>query len=297
MSLLVRKIDVGIQLGTGDFGEGPAGPQNTALIKGLRVSANIVKAGMPSADSANIRIWGLTRSLMNQLTRLGKPLDTARNNVITLSAGDDVGGMSQVFQGNINQSYGDFNDPPSAALNINCISGQFDAAKPVPALSFPGSANVAVMMQQIAASMNKGFKNSGVSVVLSNTYLPGTAIDQMKTLATAADINVDPNSGPLGAVVEIWPRNGNRGGAIPKVSPQSGLVGYPTFSDRGCGVRVLYRPGFVYGGRFELESSAIIGTKTWNIATLEYELESELPGGKWFMNIDAYIGTSQGGAS
>lgn len=294
MSLLVRKIDVGIQLGTGDFGEGAPGSSNIVTLKGLRVSASITKAGLPSADRAEIRIWGMTRSLMNQITRLGKPLDTVRDNVITISAGDDAGGVAQVFQGTIFTSYGDFNDPPSASVNITAISGQLAAAKPVAAISFPGAANVAVIMQQIAASMDKGFKNSGVGVILSNAYFPGTALDQMKACAVAADINADAN----GDFLEIWPKDGNRGASIPLLSPTTGLIGYPAYADRGAAVRALYRPGFLYGGQFQLETSIKPANGLWYIETLSYDLESEIPGGKWFMNIEASrrSTTAHGGA-
>lgn len=84
----------------------------------------------------------------------------------------------------------------------------------MPPTSVKGSVDVATLMGQLAQSMGYSFENNGVSVQLSNPYLPGTAIDQVKALARGAgiDLYVDDN------VLAITPANTPRGGLIPEIS-------------------------------------------------------------------------------
>lgn len=282
MAYVKRKINVAITLGTGDFGEGRG---NTVTAEGLRVSANIVKGGLPSFDQAEIRVWGLTQSVMNHVTDLGKPLDRIRNNTIRVSAGDEGGGVADIFSGTIMTAYNDFNDPPNAAVSFTCISAQVEAAKPVPALSIKGSADIVTIMQQIAAAMGKNLVNWGVQgIVIPSPYYPGTATDQMRKAAQAANIWADANGDNL----EIWPKDGHRGGLVPVISKATGLIGYPQYADAGVAIRALYQPGLVLGGQFKLETVISPASGTWNILRLIYDLESETPGGKWEMDINAY---------
>lgn len=292
MTFVRRKIDVTITLGSGDFGASNGGASNTVATTGLKASVQIVKAGLPSADHAEIRVWGLTTSIMNHATDLGKPLARIRNNTVTVSAGDDTAGMSQVFAGTIMTAYGDFTDPPNASLNITAISNQVDATKPVKPLSFPGGSDVTVIAAQIASSMGKNLVNSGVSgIVLSNQYLPGTAFDQLKALAVAANINADAS----GQTLDIWPKTGKRGGAVPDIGPTSGLVGYPEYCDQGVAIKAEYQPGFVLGGQFNLTTSITNAKGLWNILKLTYDLESETPDGPWFVEMTATRPAASGG--
>ena len=225
MAFVQRKINAKITLGTGDFGSGAAGPNNTVVAEGLRVSAQIAKSGAPSADTAEIRIWGLTRDVMNRATDLGKPLARARTNVIQIAAGDAVSGMATVFSGTILAGYADFSDPPNACLAISAMSNAVDAAKPVRPLSFPGGADVVTVMTQAAASMGKNLINWGVKgIQLSSPYYPGTGMDQVKAIAAAAGINQYTTTGqPL----EIWPIGGVRGDLlVPDVYEMQLAVGH-----------------------------------------------------------------------
>ena len=285
MSLTRRRIDVTVTLGRGNFGEDG---QDTVTLKGLRVSATIQKFGMPGLDMANVRIYGATPNFMNKVTRLGKPLTEVRDNTLVITAGDDESGMSQVFSGVINTAYTDFGGAPETSINLSAVGGIKALAKPVAPISFQGGVSAATVCQQIAASMGLGFKNSGVNVQLNNVYLPGTALDQLRKLKTSANCNIDPASGPTGQVVEMWPLDGKKGDLAPLLSAESGLVGYPRYSDTGVAVTALYRPGFLFGAQFNLKTELEAANGAWIIRGLTYDLESETPGGSWFCDIDAY---------
>ena len=275
MNVAHNKIDVQITLGEGDFGD--AAKSDTITLSGLRVQAQIVKAAMPGSESAHIRIYGLTLSQLNQLTRLGKPIQAVRNNGIRLFASDDTGAMGLVFQGTIYDCYGDFDGMPDVVLNITSMGGLFDLGNPIDPSSFKGGADVAVIMQQIAQKAGKQFKNDGVSVQMKWEYVPGAAFDQMTAIAEHAGINAIVE----GDTIVIWPKNKARTGDGPTISKDNGLIGYPKFADFGMMISVRYRPGFIYGGVFTLQTQIENANGKWGIYRLAYNLESEMPGGRW----------------
>ncbi len=302
MSYARKAIDVTITLGSGNFGD--AGVSNTATFSGLKVSAHIEKKKLSSLDGASIKIYGLPQSVLNTVTRLGKPINWVRDNTITLSAGDIGGGLSQVFVGTIISSYADFSGMPETCLNITALNGAYNLAKNAPPVSFPGGGDVVVIAQQIAANFTQevnGVKTVGqdlqnwgvVGNIHSNFYCGGSSIDQLRYLSKAAGIYAVPNGGPNGTTVEIWPMNGSRGlptNTPPIISAATGLVGAPTYSDSGVSLRALYQPGLVIGGPFVLKSVVLPGDgTTYYVRSLTYDLESETPDGKWFMSIDAYL--------
>lgn len=286
MTFTHRRIEATIVLGSGDFGD--AGVSNTVTLSGHRMSANIVKGNSPSVDTAEIRIWGLTPNIMNSVSRLGKPLEIVRNNSIQIRAGDDTRGLAMVFQGIVQNATQDFSDSPNVCLNIGGQAGALSAMAPVKPVSFQGQADVATLMTTIAASMKPPLtlENNGVDVVLSNPYYAGTATQQMEEVAEAANIyaSIDSEHNTLA----IWPKDGSRSGQAPLISLDTGLVGFPTFADVGIGIKVLYSPGLRLGGTFNLTSRAVPSANgSWVITMLSYELECEMPGGKWFSNIVA----------
>lgn len=283
MSFVRRRLDVTITLGEGNFGESG---QNTVTLTGLRVSTTIVKAGDPGFDTAQVRLWGLTLSQMNAITTLGKPLQFFRNNTITLSAGD-ASGVAVVFTGTIQSAYQDFTGAPDSSINIIAFVGLLDANKPVTPTSFQGPADVGVIMSGLAVQMTPplAFENNGVQVTLNSPYFPGTPRAQVEACAKAANVYwaID------GTVLAIWPKDGHRGGLIPLISPETGLVGYPQWTQNGVLLKTLYNPGIVYGAQIELKSSITPANGKWIVNKITYELESEMPdGGAWFSDLEAY---------
>lgn len=279
----VRRLDVEIQLGQGSFGEGGF---DSVTLTGYRVSASLVMGADPSFSEGQVRIWGLDPSLMNKISTLGKPAFFDRVNVVTISAGDDQTGVSQVYKGIIQEAFQDFNDAPNACINIQTHAGAVNSTKPVKPTSYPGPVSAANAMANIAANWVPNalqLENNGVDVMLPGGYFPGTLVDQMRRIKEAANIEAAVD----GSVLAIWPKGGQRGGLIPDVGPDSGLVGYPQFDGSGR-VRLtsLFKPGFRVNGTVNLSTSLTSAAGQYQITALLYELEAELPGGKWFAHMD-----------
>ena len=285
MTFVTRQIVATITLGTGDFGEGKG---NTVTLSGYQMHANITKATLPTWDAAEIRIFGVSETYMNQLTLLGKPLNYPRNNLLTISAGDAQSGMSQVFRGLILTAYADFDAPPDVSLVLSAAVNPVAAAQSVPPISYPGPVSAAVIASQIAAQMNIGFVNSGVNVMLPKAYFDGSSIDQLNALKEKANCNAIPTGGSAGNSLEIWPKGTARGAMGPLIAPPN-LVNYPKYSDAGAMLQSIYMPGMGIGQLFTLQSSLKSAVGTWMVKSLNYELECLNPTGnnEWFMNIEA----------
>ena len=110
------------------------------------------------------------------------------------------------------------------------IVGRTIAMKPVPPTTYPGPADAAKIMGSMARACGLAFENNAVSVQLASPYFAGTLMRQMAACAKAANIyaHIDGASNTLA----IWPKTGNRGGAVPVISPSTGMIGYPQYSTR-----------------------------------------------------------------
>jgi len=280
MSFTRRRIDLKFTLGAGSFGEGG----NSVEITGLRCSANIVKAGGAALSSLSLTVWGMTLDQMNKLTVLNVLQYTeAGPNTVTVSAGDDTG-VSVAFQGNITESWADLHAAPDASFHVAAFNGVLDATKPADATSYRGDVDVATILSQIAGQMDppRTFENSGVSVQLRDPYLPGTLLDQAKAAATAANIYMLLDD----EVLAIWPKDGTRNLDVATLSPETGLVGYPAFSQNNINVRSLYNPTVAIGGKVKVKSSLEQANGQFVVAKVTHSLDSEMPGGQWFTDLE-----------
>ncbi|MCS6455933.1 hypothetical protein NX868_10205 [Burkholderia thailandensis] len=283
MSFTRKRIDLTITLGEGEFGDDGS---NTVTLTGLRVQSLITIPGGESMAGAQVRAYGLPISMMNQLTTIG-PINTAyRNNKLLMAAGDDENGMHVMYSGTIGEAHADFQGMPDVAFNVLGWAGLYDSVKPVGALSYVGTVDVATIMQELANTMGLTFENNGVQVQLSNPYLPGTALAQVRACARAADINylIDRDT------LAIWPRAGARAttGDIPLISPETGMRGYPMFSSKGITVVTEFNPDIKFGVPVKVRSSLEAANGIWNICDLSHALESELPDGAWFTQFTAF---------
>lgn len=279
MSFVRRKIDVTIGLGQGSFGEGG---YNTVKLTGLRAQVTVEKLGSPGTSSAQVRIYGVPQTIMNQVSSLWEPLPRFRDNTVLIEAGDDAGGMSVVFAGGILTAWTDI-QPPDGSLVLYGLTAYKAAMKPVVPSSYPGPVDATLVMSGLAALMDLKFENNGVSgIILSSPYFAGPALLQARECADAADIEMTVDDTTLA----IWPKGGARGGAIPLIAPGKGLVGFPSYNGNGISLKTEYNPSLMFGGKIQVQSSIQAACGLWNVWHLVHDLSSETPGGPWFSEID-----------
>jgi hypothetical protein len=298
MAFVTRKISVTFALGLGSFG---ADGSDTVTIEGLRTSVSITQAGGVSMAQLDLRIWGMPLDTMQKLTVLNKiAYQEERNNYVSITAGDDQSGMSLVFNGMIKEAWADASGAPEICFVVSAFAGMGASIRPVPPTSFKGPVSADVFFSSIAKLVTDGtsltpyaLENSGVTGTLDNPYWAGTARQQLDKAADALNCNVTIDT--VKQVIAIWPAGSARGQNILDVSPATGLVGYPQWTQNGLVFTTLYSPSIVFGQQVKVSSPisdgvpVFGGAGTWAVASISHNLDAELPGGQWFTRAECYL--------
>jgi hypothetical protein len=274
-----------ITLQTGSFGSSKG---NTITLEGYRAAVNIDHAGGAMFGSLQAQIWGVSQSDMNSVTTLQLKPRTVNNTTVQVFA-IDGSQETLVFQGNVVNAWGVYDNMPDVYLMIQAQAAYFNLLQVIPPTSIKGSVDVATLMSQLAGKMGYTFENNGVNVQLSNPYLSNSAMRQAMDLAEAAGINMYIE----GNVLAITPRDTPRSmSKIPQISATSGLIGYPTFDGYGVSFETLFNPAIKFGGSVSLVTSvkAISDVSTtWIVGSMSHALESEKPGGRWVSRVRGLV--------
>jgi len=291
MTFVKRQLSVSFQLQSGagssastQFAESGS---NTVSLSNLRMSAKIIKSGDPTLNKLDLTIYGMTLSLMNQLSTFGQQINLIRPSLVTVTAGD---ALSTVFQGNVQHAWSDFQGAPDVPFHVEAFSGLMGGIQPMPPTSFQGSQDAAQIMQQCASKMNLSFENNGVGNKLSDPYFWGSPRSQAQQCAESGNFNWAIDDSTLA----IWPKNKARSGGAVTISPQNGMISYPSFTAAGILVRTLFNPQIKFGAQVQVQSSLGRANGTWNIIGLSHELESQLPKGQWFSTLECWNPSQQG---
>lgn len=296
------KIDVQLAPTTGTntprFFSTPTAGQpnsNTVTLSGSRTSVRIQNSGTPKGSQAQVDIWGLSPSLMNELSTLGMVFQLTPKNVVTISAGTEASGFAVVFIGQVMYAFGDYNKQPDVPFHFDLVAGQINNVVTTSPLSYPQATDIGTIMSSLAKIMGTGFENNGVGpgdkfgVMLPASYYYGSPRDIIKKAAKDAGIIAEPDL--LGAgnqqVLAIWPVGGARHGAVPLVSKDTGMIGYPSVSQGFLSVRTIFNPAIGFGGQIALQTSlstqglAEAVNSTWNVVKLDLALDSMVRDGQW----------------
>lgn len=264
---------------------------NTIVFEGLRVIAQIQSGNGSVSPFAKIQIFNLNLNAINQLTKIKWNTDReGKFNFVKLEANIN-GEYSTVYEGTIHFAYPNFGSVPDVVLTIDssiAMNHQINAVAPT---SYKGEVDVAQAINALCQQMGMRFENNGVNAKVSNPYLPQTALEQVRALCTATNTSLymDLNT------IAITPQGKAREVQIPVISPQSGLIGYPTpLMQGGVTFSCLYDPLLKFGGLVEIQNSLIEAANgRWIIQGLSLSLESGVPNGKWQADIQAF--DEQGG--
>jgi len=281
VALVQRLINVKFQLSAG---KAPfPGGSNTVDLAGLRVTARILKALSPSMGMAELKIYGMTLSLMNQLATLGMAYQVVPGNTVTVTAGDTEAGMATVFVGTVIQAWSDFSHAPDVAFLVQAQTLGVESVVNVPATSVKGQGDVGQMMKGFADQMGCSFENNGVTAKLSNPYFSGSPRSQAEACAKAAGVlwTVDNKT------LAMWPNGKSRGGA-PLLVAKPEMQGYPTFTAYGLKVKTILMPALRFGDPIQVRSSLEPANGEWLTFSMDYELESQVPGGRWHTVIETW---------
>lgn len=261
------------------------GGKNQITLQGFRATANIQKAGGVQMGQLQAKIYGVKQSDMQAITCFQwKPLETVSHHVDVYAVDGDA--QYLVFAGTIVNAWGDYQSAPDVFLYIKAATAYQQQITPANPTSYQGAIDAAVALRQIAEAMGLTFENNGSSAMMNDIYVANTLTEQAKEIAKAANFGLYIDD----KVMAITPQYGARTGIIPEISPQSGMVGYPTFDGLGVTVKTLYNPAILFGGQMKIVTDIPQAAGVWNVASVTHFLESEKPNGQWFSVVRGILG-------
>lgn len=263
------------------------GGSNTLTVQNARTRVRIRNSGAPSSNEATVDVYGLTPSLMNQLSTLGMTLNLIPKNSITIAAGD-VNGMTTVYTGTIREAYGDYNQSPDVPMHFECQFGLAAATAPAKASSFTGPTGVAAVMQGYAGQLGLSFENNGVSTQLSNPYFSGSLMTQIAACREHAGIGCEF---PNGTTLAIFPKFSSRlaAGTVPLISKTTGMILTPSYTQQGILVRTEFNPQVQFFGAVQVQSDVVTNVNgMWVVHKLDHALDSQVPHGLWESSLYCY---------
>jgi hypothetical protein len=267
-----------------------AQPTTIKIPPGLMAQARITFAGLPSAAAIQATIWGLTPAIMNQLNTLSAIFQMQPANLVTVYASNADGtNKSIAFKGGILSCTPDFNRQPEAPINIQAYAALDIATLPSNPTSYEASGDIVTMIKTIAAEVNYNTEFNDVSgVSLSRMYLDGSPRDKVDAIRRAVKDRglmvdfVENNT------IAVWYASKGRAKPVPIISPDTGLIGYPTYTGFGIDIRTIYNPNIVQGGQVQVNSSLPGASGLFTVYGVSHDLDSQIPGGKWETMIHAY---------
>lgn len=259
---------------------------NVLIADKLRTSAVIRFGGGAVMPSADITIWGLNLDAMHKLMRIRWQDINSMMNRVKLEAGEAGEKLINVFEGNITFAYIDTSNAPEISLKIQSMMGVLETYKPANPISWQGEKSVVEAIQEIADRMGYILQNDGVpeDLVMHDVTLGETDLNKIRKLCKDYEIDLYVEHG----LIAITPQGAPRKLAIPVLTPETGLIGYPVPTIQGIDVKCLWNPQVRFGGIIRVENSIMETTNgDWRAFGVTAHLESELNGGNWFMEIQA----------
>jgi hypothetical protein len=260
-----------------DFGD----KKNTVVLEGYRASVTIDLAGVDLGMShMACRIWGVPKHLMDLIDTRGNKTDLAgvQPMNIKIAADDGCGQFVDVYIGHVIYAFPDYNAAPNAPIEIQASSANRFIWDAPAASSYKGEFDVATAIEGLAKRMGFAFENAGVTEKLSNQYVWGSTLNQIRTLARAARVVcLIANQ-----KVKIWPNGKTNGYPVLKLSPQTGLIGYPRWEHTGITITHLFNQNIVSGTEVQLDTSIEAQQGRWYVhMPIRHMLDAEMPNGKW----------------
>lgn len=259
---------------------------NIVTSEQLRTLCTINFGGGSVVPHGEFSIYGMDMANMLKLTRIRWRDIRSMMNTIKVEAGDQGEELTTVFEGNITFAYVDMSNAPDVALRITSSTAALQIYQPSSPITFSGTVPVVQAINEICGLMGSQLENNGVpdSLVMTDVTIVDTHLNKIRALCKRYNIDIYVEQ----TRISIAPQGVPRKTKIALLRPGSGMIGYPVPTAQGLDVRCLFRPGIFFGGLVRIAESAISSCNgDWRVFGVTLSLESELPGGNWFMDLRA----------
>lgn len=255
----------------------PGTNSNTLVLENLRVSAK-VQAVARLATQADISIYGMKQSDMDALTVAWANPPVVLDNLVILEA-DSGSGFKQVFTGTMIEAQPNYAAAPDVSFGLLAMTGYFQKINPVPPRSFPAQSEADVVIGGIAADMGLDFEIQGsLGALAEGAYFWGTLWDQLAQACQAVNADFYVFGDKL-----LVTESGRPGATEPSVrlTPETGLIGYPCFERSGLLVAAIFDPAFACGIPLDIEGDVPSANGRWYPYSMVHVLEALMPRGQW----------------
>jgi hypothetical protein len=268
----LKTIRTTIILSEGEFEDGG----NTKSIEGLATTVEVEKNGLPEKNTAKVAISNLKMSDMEKMTFLAfRPLQKRKNKIV-IEAGVQGQELGMVFKGDIISAFPDFNSAPDVPFQIEAMAAGWSYQIAESPTSIQGEEDVAKLMEQFAKQAGFSFVNNNVSATVQNTTFTGSPVQKAQQLAH--EVNIELLIDDENFTIQNWGEP--RGDAV-LLGANSGLIGYPTFTQDGVEGRSFYNPKLRLGGQIKLQSIVPKANGYWKLTKLSHSLSAYTTSTQW----------------
>ncbi len=280
-----KKLEFVIRLNKG--AKFQASDTDTVILKGYRAAVDVVNAGAYMMGQCKARIYGVSQSIMNDVTTMQWQAQTLRNGQIEIYAIDGET-RSLVFRGDIKNAWGDYGSPPDVYLNIEASVDYDFQITPVQPTSFKGVWKLKDVFQWYATKMSLVLEYDAGDGQIENGYYADTLLNQVRKIVQDYNLSLTIEGYTL-----VITKKGFARTKIEKcvVSKETGLIGYPMFDSISITCKSLFNPNIRHNGLIEVKTdiaTPLFRTNgEWTVASISHSLESEKIGGAWFSTFRA----------
>lgn len=278
-----RRLRFTFRLATGSFDKN--GSPDIVEFEDLRSFAEISAPGGFQFATCRASVFGVSKSVMDRLTFINYLNLGYMRNVVTIEATDSAGQFSTVFMGEIYSASPNYSGAPNVPFELEARSGIIGSLAPSFANSFPGSRKVSEIMAVLAKELGVSLEDNGVTSVLVDQTLSGSALEKVSRVKEAA--NIQTWYSPAEGVLAIAPMGSPRKSEPVEVSMFNGMVGWPKKRFEGVEFTNLFDPAMRHGCRIKLESEVPSCNGEWYVGSIYHSLSCNEPGGPWFSTVVA----------
>ena len=253
-------------------------------LSGLRASVIVEGSGSMVGCNAVGAIYGLTLSTMNALTIINVLPNYTSETPISISAGDSSTGVQLIFSGQVLWAAMDGQNQPNVCLRFMANGNGAPNAKTIEPTSYKGKTPASQILQKLSGQAGLSFENNGIKAILNSPYFPGSVGHQIRQCCHHAGVEHIIEKG----VLAVWnPGDSRQTGGGVLISPATGMVGYPTFTQNGLVVKSVFRPELGFANQFTVQSDYTPACGTWITTHITHEIECLMPHGQWFTVVEA----------
>ena len=270
-----KKIKVEITLLSDDFLSG-----TTLTFEDLPVSAEIEKVSFPSAPKANIRIYGVSKEKMKEITNVAWKSGFIGNKRVRLFV-DDGDGYQLLFEGGIWNAMPVYKSAPNVYIQIESSMVAFPNMMKVPPFVSKGESTIFNVINGICNQYGIRCINKGVFGTCGSQYFDENGFsNRIKSAEKTFGVECVFENGK----VFVFPAGGRS--TTNYVLTKEQYVGYPSFGFAMITVDCDTLFDINIGDTFEIKDSDVdLANDTWVCNKISFSLQTLSNNGKWRMSL------------